>query len=82
MSYIPSPEKWEALGFSESGHLRWVHGLRGFEGIATADVLPGGSLRLYQARGYNAWNRDLFWGQCPSEEFFDQLLVAIGWGNQ
>ena len=73
MSYVPTPEKLESLGFKgERAGYTWHmngHWLNVYADEISLDMDSG------------CCNIPLF-VKCPSEAFFDQLLIAVGWNNE
>ncbi|WP_375433848.1 hypothetical protein [uncultured Hymenobacter sp.] len=84
MSYLPSPEKLESLGFTKSSRAikrimytsKQAYG-RGLFIRRSVHLHPAhGRLRLLD---YQRGAVTVFDGCCPDEAFFERLLQAVGW---
>jgi hypothetical protein len=74
MPYIPTPEKLQALGFSEGNdYLMAKAYLGGAEKDHLLIIYNDGQVKLKDDDGQR-WMLAL-----PSEAFFDELLTAVGW---
>jgi hypothetical protein len=77
MPYQPSPEKLLALGFTQDPTVTRLWFIRDHPKQYRKIVLRGTeSLRVRADGDDEDFKVDL---TCPSEAFFDELLVAIGW---
>lgn len=84
MPYLPTPEKLQALGFTQhvnESDFQYYERLdsESHGSIAETITVTDRGITLHYLTFVLDTRRVLFDGICPSESFFDQLLTAVGW---